>query len=81
MNQTPLSRLEADLSKQGLDAMLITDPKHIYYLTGYASNPHERFMGLMLACGEDPLLIVPALDADAAAAVSSVSNIATFGHG
>jgi len=77
MNQTPLSRLEAGLSTQGLDAMLITDPKHIYYLTGFASNPHERFLGLVLARGEDPLLIVPALDEEAAAAASSVSNIAT----
>jgi len=77
MNQNPLSRLEADLSGQGLDAMLITDPKHIYYLTGFASNPHERFLGLVLARGEEPLLIVPALDAEAAAAASSVSNIAT----
>ncbi|MGR6542521.1 M24 family metallopeptidase [Paenibacillus tundrae] len=76
-NQTPLSRLEASLAVQGLDATLITDPKHIYYLTGFASNPHERFLGLVLARGEEPLLIVPALDADAAAAASSVSNIAT----
>ena len=53
MNQSPLSRLEADLSAQGLDAMLITDPKHIYYLTGFASNPHERFLGLVLARGEN----------------------------
>lgn len=77
MNQSPLSRLEADLPAQGLDAMLITDPKHIYYLTGFASNPHERFLGLVLARGEEPLLIVPALDAEAAAAASSVTHIAT----
>lgn len=77
MTSTPLSRLEADLSANGLDAVLITDPKHIYYLTGFASNPHERFLGLVLARGEEPLLIVPALDADAASAASSVKNIVT----
>jgi Xaa-Pro dipeptidase len=77
MNETPLARLEAGLTAQGLDAALITDPKHIYYLTGFASNPHERFLGLVLTPGQEPLLIVPALDADDAAAASSVKNIAT----
>ncbi|MHA7963848.1 M24 family metallopeptidase [Paenibacillus sp. CAU 1782] len=75
--ESPLSRLEAGLTAQGLDAALITDPKHIYYLTGFASNPHERFLGLVLAPGQEPLLIVPALDAEDAASASSVKNIAT----
>lgn len=77
MSATPLLRLESELSTHNLDAVLITDPKHVYYLTGYACNPHERFLGLLLARGEEPLLIVPSLDADAAAAASSVKNIAT----
>ncbi|MGZ9586352.1 M24 family metallopeptidase [Paenibacillus marinisediminis] len=59
------------------DAVLITDPKHVYYVTGFACNPHERFLGVVFARGVEPVLIVPALDADKAAAVSSVQRIAT----
>ncbi|WP_310550875.1 M24 family metallopeptidase [Paenibacillus glufosinatiresistens] len=74
---TPLHQLESRMAGDGLDALLVTDPKHVYYLTGFASNPHERFLGLLLIRGEKPALIVPALDAEAAHAASSVGNIVT----
>ena len=72
-----LIELDNAMRQQGLDALLITDPKHIYYLTGFASDPHERFLGLTLMHGEEPVLIVPSLDAEAAHAASSVQNIIT----
>ncbi|WP_025696027.1 M24 family metallopeptidase, partial [Paenibacillus durus] len=76
MNEA-LKRLEREMAVEGLDALLITDPKHVYYLTGFASNPHERFLGLLLSRGEEPVLIVPALDAESAHASSTVSKIVT----
>lgn len=72
-----LQSLAGGLRGEGLDALLVTDPKHVYYLTGFASNPHERFLGLLLIRGEEPVLIVPALDAEAAHAASSVTTILT----
>lgn len=74
-----MNKLYDYLDHNRLDAMLITSPKHVYYLTGFATNPHERFLGLLLAKGEEPLLLVPALDYEAAqaAAASSVPNIHT----
>lgn len=72
-----IKKLEQFIQPMGLDALIITDPKHVYYLTGFASNPHERFLGLVLVTSEEPLLIVPALDAEAAHAASSVQNIVT----
>lgn len=76
MNEA-LLHLQQSLTAGGLDAILVTDPKHVYYLTGFASNPHERFLGLLLIRGEEPVLIVPALDAEAANAASSVKTILT----
>lgn len=72
-----LQSLAGGMAGEGLDALLVTDPKHVYYLTGFASNPHERFLGLLLIRGEVPVLIVPALDAEAAHAASSVTSILT----
>ncbi|MBJ9991659.1 M24 family metallopeptidase [Paenibacillus sp. S28] len=72
-----ITALEKAMNEHGLDSLLVTDSKHVYYLTGFASNPHERFLGLLLTRGEQPLLIVPALDAEAAQAASSVKNIIT----
>ncbi|MEC0092807.1 M24 family metallopeptidase [Paenibacillus macquariensis] len=72
-----LNRLDTSMQEMGMDALIITDPKHVYYLTGFASDPHERFLGLALRRGEEPVLIVPALDAEAAHTASSVQNIIT----
>ena len=31
-------KLQAQMEKQGLDAMIITSPENIYYCTGHADN-------------------------------------------
>ncbi|MFC5404338.1 M24 family metallopeptidase [Cohnella soli] len=72
-----INNLQAWMSEQQLDAMLITSPKHVYYLTGFATDPHERFLGLLIPRGEEPLMLVPALDYEAAHAASSVQSIHT----
>lgn len=72
-----LEHIYRTMSDRNWDMVLITDPKHVYYLTGFASDPHERFLGLVLLRGEEPLLMVPSLDAEAAAAASSVTRIVT----
>lgn len=74
---TRLHELYAHLDNRKIDAMLITSPKHVYYLTGFATDPHERFLGLLLARGEEPSLLVPALDYEAAAAATGMARIHT----
>lgn len=53
-----IEQLEQSMNEKGWDSLLVTDPKHVYYLTGFASDPHERFLGLLLVRGEEPTLIV-----------------------
>ena len=77
MFQERIANLRAFVQQQQLDAALITTPKHVYYLTGFYSDPHERFMGLVIPAEGEPTLIVPALDREAAAAVSHVKQIDT----
>ncbi|WP_409347011.1 M24 family metallopeptidase [Paenibacillus sp. MBLB4367] len=72
-----IAALQAYLERNQLDAILITQPKHIYYLTGLATDPHERFLGLVLSRTAEPLLIVPALDEEAARAADGVRHIVT----
>ncbi|ANS73569.1 metallopeptidase [Paenibacillus yonginensis] len=71
------SQLDRHMSQAGIDTLLITDPKHVYYLTGFASNPHERFLGAVYKRGDEPFLVVPALDEAAARAASDVDQIMT----
>ncbi|MGG3281914.1 M24 family metallopeptidase [Paenibacillus solani] len=76
MNERLLSLLQS-MKAESWDHVLVTDPKHVYYLTGFASDPHERFLGLLLSTENDPVLIVPALDREAAEAASTVKYIVT----
>jgi Xaa-Pro aminopeptidase len=54
-------------------AAVLTDPVSIAYLTGFATNPHERLMALVVRDGS-AVLVVPSLEeASAATAAAGVS--------
>ncbi|RCX20357.1 Xaa-Pro dipeptidase [Fontibacillus phaseoli] len=69
--------LKQQMEQQGIQTLLITDPKHVYYLTGFLSNPHERFLGILFQPGSEPVLVVPALDEEAARAATGSMEIIT----
>ncbi|WP_256761856.1 Xaa-Pro peptidase family protein [Cohnella sp. WQ 127256] len=72
-----LHKFHAYMEEFNLDAVIVTLPKHVYYLTGYSSDPHERFLGLILPKGDEPFLLVPSLDIESAKAESIVQRIYT----
>ncbi|GGI98854.1 M24 family metallopeptidase [Paenibacillus hunanensis] len=72
-----IATLRGLMKQAGLDSLLITDPKHVYYLSGFASDPHERFLGLFIPEGNEPFILLPALDADKARSVSIIQRIET----
>ncbi|UKS27158.1 Xaa-Pro peptidase family protein [Paenibacillus sp. HWE-109] len=62
-----LHKLRGYLEKERIEIALITNPTNIYYYTGFHSNPHERFMGLIVDLGRArESMILPALDLEAA---------------
>lgn len=54
------------MKQQQMEGALIMNPSSIYYLTGFHSNPHERFLGLFLFADEEPVMIAPALEYEVA---------------
>lgn len=72
-----LEQIQRYMDHQKLDAVIITSPRHVYYLTGFNSDPHERFLGLVIPHGDEPVLITPELDRQAASQASSVQKIVT----
>lgn len=66
---TKIELLLDNLTKQDVSAAVISDPVSINYLTGFASDPHERYMFLVLMADKQPLLFLPALDVTRAEAV------------
>lgn len=41
--------------------LLVNDPWSIYYLTGFYADMFERFCGVLLARGAEPVILVNAL--------------------
>jgi Xaa-Pro dipeptidase len=60
-------RLQEWMRKEGIDFTLVTHPANVFYLSGFFCNPHERFLGIALPAEGEAVLIVPALEKEAAA--------------
>ncbi len=70
--ETRLERLRAFLSEQKIELAMITYPINVYYFTGFMTNPHERFLALVVDSRADKVrLFVPSLDVEAAQAATS----------
>ncbi|WP_110933685.1 M24 family metallopeptidase [Paenibacillus bouchesdurhonensis] len=69
--------LEQKMREVGIQTLIITDPKHVYYLTGFLSNPHERFLGAVFSMGKQPFLLVPELDEENARSAADITEIVT----
>ncbi len=53
-----LARVMGNLETMGISQMLVSDPMSICWLTGFYVSPGERFLGLVLRAGADPVLVV-----------------------
>ncbi|MGT2895079.1 M24 family metallopeptidase [Streptococcus entericus] len=68
---TKITQLLKKLNEEQVYAAVVSDPVSINYLTGYYSDPHERYMFLFLFAEKEPVLFLPALDAARAEATVS----------
>ncbi len=74
--QQRLNALQNELTEKKMDVAMITTPANVFYYTGFNSEPHERFMALVADNRTNEFtLFVPALDVEAAATASIISNI------
>lgn len=63
-----------------LDALYLTRPVSIAYLTGFSANPHERLMALVVG-PDSATLIVPALEEQKAQEQSAGADVAGWRDG
>lgn len=73
-----LDFLRQKMTDKNIEVTMVTSPVNIYYLTGFYSDPHERFMALVIDNRNDSnLLFVPALEVNAAEEASHIRPIIT----
>lgn len=63
-----LTRLQAEIGKQGVDAIFISPGPDLRYFTGYDAVPLERLTALVVQVDRDPFVISPFLEKSAALA-------------
>ncbi len=58
MFATRIENVTRNLENLGLSQMLVCDPRSVQYLTGAFVEPDERFLGLLISQGQEPVLFV-----------------------
>ncbi|HCA7427375.1 TPA: aminopeptidase P family protein [Staphylococcus pseudintermedius] len=59
-----IEQLVQTLKEQQADAMWVSNPINIFYLTGYKSEPHERLFALLVRADGQQILFCPQLEAE-----------------
>lgn len=67
MQTDRIERVRANLTKQGLEQLLVVDPLSVWWLTGYYTEPYERLLALYIGADDTPTLFVNRLFPDASA--------------
>jgi Xaa-Pro dipeptidase len=58
----PLNLIINLMKTQDVDIVFLNDPKNVFYVSTYRSDPHERILAAVLFKDAKPLLFVPALE-------------------
>lgn len=64
MSKRRIQSLVNKLEENQLDSMLVTTPANVYYLSNYLTDPHERVVAVYVSSTHDPVLILPAMEAE-----------------
>src|SRR2546430_9099629 len=78
--RAPLDEVRRWMANRHLEAVYVTRPVSIAYLTGFHANPHERLMALAVR-HDDATLIVPALERQSAAENASYAGVVAWRDG
>jgi Xaa-Pro dipeptidase len=79
--QRRLDQFRDRLKARKLEAALLTLPTTLKYLTGFHSDPMERFLGLWVPVEGETVLFVPELDAAKAQKAAGISRLLSLADG
>jgi Xaa-Pro dipeptidase len=77
-----IAGVRAEMERMELDALVVTAPDNMYYLTGYDSAGYYQFQAAVLERGSDePWLVVHEVEAGVAALSAWVTDLVLWSHG
>ena len=79
--QERIAKVRKGMRTRGLDAILITAPENIYYISNHQTPAHDAFQALLLPLEGEPTLITQRAEELIARGYSWVEQVATYQHG
>ena len=76
-----VANVRRGMQERGLDALLVTTPENVYYLTNHHTPAYDAFQALLLPLDGEPTLITPLIEELIARGHSWVERCATYRHG
>src|SRR6202022_4382729 len=76
-----IARVRTGMQKRGLDALLVTGPENVYYLTNHHTPAYDAFQALLLPLDGQPALITPLIEELIARGHSWIERYITYRHG
>lgn len=73
-----LQKILENINQKGMDALIISTPTNILYLTGFECDPHERLLFYILKNDGSQFILCPALEVESAK--KSTKNIEILGY-
>jgi Xaa-Pro dipeptidase len=67
------------MAARGVDALLVTTPENVTYLTGYETIGYSSFLCLLVPADRDPVLIVREMELEVAQRTTWLDGFATVG--
>lgn len=77
--QIRIARVRAGMEARGLEALIITTPENIYYLTGYSTPAYYSTQAVVLPLAGEPFLLTYAVEAELVRQISWVGTFAAYG--
>jgi len=62
MVQHRLEEFAEWVGREHIDFAFLSDPKNVFYFTGFKCDPHERLLGLFIIPGKTPFLVCPNME-------------------
>lgn len=76
-----IARVCKGMQERGLEALLLTIPENVYYLSNHHTPAYDAFQALLLPLDGEPTLITPLIEELIGRGHSWVERFATYRHG
>lgn len=74
-----IANARAEMSRRDIDALIITTPENLYYLTGYGTPAYYSTQAMVLPVAAEPFMVTYIVEAEVVGKVSIVKEFAAYG--